>query len=448
MENGKTSLNIRKLKKQVKGITLIALVVTIIVLLILAGVAISLTIGQNGIFARAQNAVNVYEQAATNEQQELGKVEDIMDEYLNGNGGNQGGGGEYNTGTTVEEAKGQNKPFENDTTITDSCTPANSIRVPEGFKIAKDSALTVEDGIVIEDKDGNQFVWIPAKTEAEGGATINLSTGGTEKIVYQRTDFGKRHGSYSNYSETMPSDEEASVNAWGGYYIGRFEAGDKEATDAKSMREDYMNNQLMKYAEENGIDISNPDNLTEEQEQQLNEKANEIENEVHTITIRKSQAPYNIITFANLKSLAEGMDTVQGYTTATTKLVSSYAWDTAISYIQINNSDYGTNSPEGNYSNSNSFTYTDIAGDEQTGPTDELIPTGQTTAVSNIYDMGGNLYEYTTGSSSSEYGPYVSRGGCYNIDYDVNPAGFRRGDDGVAISYNGFRVTLYCKTES
>ena len=68
MENGKTSLNIRKLKKQVKGITLIALVVTIIVLLILAGVAISLTIGQNGIFARAQNAVNVYEQAATNEQ--------------------------------------------------------------------------------------------------------------------------------------------------------------------------------------------------------------------------------------------------------------------------------------------------------------------------------------------------------------------------------------------
>ena len=59
---------LRKIKKNVKGITLIALVVTIIVLLILAGVAISLTIGQNGIFARAQNAVNVYEQAATNEQ--------------------------------------------------------------------------------------------------------------------------------------------------------------------------------------------------------------------------------------------------------------------------------------------------------------------------------------------------------------------------------------------
>ena len=50
-------------------------------LLILAGVAISLTIGQNGIFARAQNAVNVYMQATENEgtaleqiEQEIGKA--------------------------------------------------------------------------------------------------------------------------------------------------------------------------------------------------------------------------------------------------------------------------------------------------------------------------------------------------------------------------------------
>ena len=332
-----------------------------------------------------------------------------MDEYLNGNGGNQGGGGEYNTGTTVEEAKGQNKPFENDTTITDSCTPANSIRVPAGFKIAEDSALTVEDGVVIEDKDGNQFVWIPAKTEAEGGAIINLSSGGTANVVYKRTDFGKQYGSYSNYSETMPSDEEASVNAWGGYYIGRFEAGDKESTEAKTMRSGETD---------------------------------------ATITIKKGQAPYNNITQANAKTKAEGMDTLQEYTTATTKLVSSYAWDTAINFIQIKNSDYGTNSPEGNYPNSDTFTYTDIAGDTQTGPTVELIPTGQTTEVSNIYDMGGNLYEYTTESLSSESYPCVFRGGSYDVDYDTFPAGYRHHGDGFAYSADGFRVTLYCSTES
>ena len=47
---------IQTIKKQVKGITLIALVVTIIVLLILAGVAISLTIGQNGIITKSTNS--------------------------------------------------------------------------------------------------------------------------------------------------------------------------------------------------------------------------------------------------------------------------------------------------------------------------------------------------------------------------------------------------------
>ena len=410
----RNKITMKEVKKQVKGITLIALVVTIIVLLILAGVAISLTIGQNGIFARAQNAVNVYEQAATNEQSELGKAEGLIDEYLNGNGGNQGGGsggGEYNTGTTVEEAKNQNKPFENDTTITDSCTPANSIRVPEGFKIAEDSALTVEDGIVIEDKDGNQFVWIPAKTEAEGGATINLSAGGTAKVVYQRTSF-TREDITTIYTETMPSDEEASVNAWGGYYIGRFEAGDKESTEAKTMR------------------VSGA-------------------SQTNTITIKKDQVPYNYITQANAKTKAEGMDTLQEYTTATTKLVSSYAWDTAINFIQIKNSDYGTNSPEGNYKNT-SFDYTDITGASQTknNNSSTLIPTGQTTAVSNIYDMGGNLYEYTTESASYEFTPYVIRGGDCSSDYGNSPAGYRSNRNGNAYSSSGFRVTLYCSTEN
>ena len=406
---------IKEVKRQVKGITLIALVVTIIVLLILAGIALNLTIGQNGIFSRAQTAANTWRNAETNEQLAMGELEDWMDGYLNGNGGNQGGGsggGDYNTGTTVEEARNQNKLFENDTTITDSCTPANSIRVPAGFKIAEDSATVVEDGIVIEDGDGNQFVWIPAKTEDEGGATINLSTGGTETIVYQRTAFTGENIT-TQFTETMPSDEEASVNAWGGYYIGRYEAGDKESTEAKTMR------------------VSGA-------------------SQTNTITIKKDQAPYNYIKQANAKTKAEEMDTTQGYTTATTKLVSSYAWDTAISYIQIKNSDYGTNSPEGNYSNSNSFTYTDITGASQTknNNSSTLVPTGQTTAVSNIYDMGGNLYEYTTESNSHEINHYVARGGFCDSLYDNNPAGYRAGYDRFAASNRGFRVTLYCSTES
>ena len=316
------------------------------------------------------------------------------------------------TGTrieTVAQGKEAKCTFEKDITLIDDLE--NQVRIPEGFKISEDSATVVEDGIVIEDLVGNQFVWIPTKTGT--GATINLSTGGTATIVYRRTDFGKQYGSYSGYSETMPSDEEASVNIWGGYYIGRYEAGDKESTEAKTMRA-------------SGASQTN------------------------TITIKRDQVPYNYITQANARTKAEGMDEAQQYATATTKLVSSYAWDTAINFIQIKNSDYGTNSPEGNYKNSESFTYTDIAGDEQTknNNSSTLVPTGQTTAVSNIYDMGGNLYEYTTESSSYEYNPYVNRGGDYSNSYDLRPAGYRTVDDGIAGSYHGFRVTLYCSTES
>ena len=74
---------IKEFKKQVKGITLVALVVTIIVLLILAGVAISLTIGSNGIFTRAQNAVKVYEEASRDEEEESNKAVNFLDDYMN-----------------------------------------------------------------------------------------------------------------------------------------------------------------------------------------------------------------------------------------------------------------------------------------------------------------------------------------------------------------------------
>lgn len=83
----KGRFTVKKLKKQVQGITLIALVVTIIVLLILAGIALNLTIGQNGIFSRAQTAANTWRNAEANEQLAMGELEDWMANYMGeGNG--------------------------------------------------------------------------------------------------------------------------------------------------------------------------------------------------------------------------------------------------------------------------------------------------------------------------------------------------------------------------
>ena len=231
--------------------------------------------------------------------------------------------------------------------------------LPEGFRISKDSASTVKGGIVIEDKDLNQFVWVPVATIAD----------------YKRTGYN------GEYSEALPEDEKTSVKTYKGFYIGRYEAGDKESTEAKKLR---SSNDVTK-----------------------------------TVTIKANQAPYNYVTRTQAKSLAEGFKTQQGYK-AKTKLVSSYAWDTTIAFLQKVNSDYGSSSKEGNYTNT-TFSYTDITGARQTKArySKVLVPTGQTTPVCNIYDMGGNVWEWTTESFSYPMYPYVLRGGGYgsSVDY-------------------------------
>lgn len=69
--------------KKESGITLVALVVTIIVLLILAGVSIALVIGDNGIITRSKDATNKYDQAATNERVEMNTATEEMENLIN-----------------------------------------------------------------------------------------------------------------------------------------------------------------------------------------------------------------------------------------------------------------------------------------------------------------------------------------------------------------------------
>ena len=261
--------------------------------------------------------------------------------------------------------------------------------LPEGFRISKDSASTVKGGIVIEDKDLNQFVWVPVATIAD----------------YKRTWYTGSGNSLSGYSEALPEEEKTSVERYKGFYIGRYEAGDKESTGAKTLR---SSNDVTK-----------------------------------TVTIKANQTPYNYVKRAQAKSLAEAFATKQGYK-AKTKLVSSYAWDTAIAFIQKSVSDYGIRSPQGNYIDT-TFTYTDITGARQTKEknSDILVPTGQTTPVCNIYDMGGNVWEWTTESSRITSTPYAVRGGIYATYFSIYPAGIRRTYSDYANADFGFRLTLF-----
>ena len=338
--------------------------VTIVVLLILAGVSINLVLGDNGIVKKAQDAKTKSAEASENDLKEMNSLIGELESSLNEN---------------------ENKFMTKNTEVT---YPDGKVWIPEGFRISKDSASTVQGGVVIEDKDGNQFVWVPV-----------------DKIDDYKRIWYTGYDSLSAYSETLADDEKTSVETYKGFYIERYEAGDKENTEAKKLR--------------NSNDVTK------------------------TVTIKANQAPYNYVTRTQAVSLAEGFKTQQGYK-AKTKLVSSYAWDTTIAFLQKVNSDYGSSSEEGNYNNT-TFPYTDITGASQTKASNDgvLVPTGQTTPICNIYDMGGNVWEFTTESYPYPNCPYTGRGGYYSVNFEPSPAGDRSlfSDDATALI--GFRLALF-----
>ena len=389
--------------KKNKGITLVALVVTIVVLLILAGVSINLVLGNNGIIAKAQDAKTKSAEASQNDLKGMNGLVSEMEGALAGNGSTGSGSGNGNTGS------GNNFVTKN----TEVTYPDGKVWIPEGFKISKDSASTVQNGVVIEDKGGNQFVWVPVATLADYKRTAYSTNVATEETDTATNSIKIDYSSSSNnyYTEALPEDEKTSVERYKGFYIGRYEAGDKESTGTTKATF--------------RTSSSNTSN---------------------SVTIKADQVPYNYVTRTQAISLAESFRDKQGYK-AKTKLVSSYAWDTTIAFIEKTVNNYGSSSSQGNYSNT-SVTYKDITDESKPEKTKAknsslLVATGQTTPVCNIYDMGGNLYEWTTESDSRTYSPYAVRGGDYNDYFAVFPAGNRYDGYDGAYDVFGFRLTLF-----
>ena len=374
------------LRKENKGITLVALVITIIILLILAGISIS-ALTNTGIFEKAKDAKEKSEVAEKQQSETLDSYEKELNKYTSDN---------------LEENIGVK--FEKNTELHDK--NGAKIIVPAGFKVVNTDDLTVEKGIVVEDSKGNQYVWIPCTTEdsksqlqfkrtewdVEVDGADNSRASKDELTLTCPENYSNNGLTYAVVNEIVAQvkAEKDSVRRNGGYYIGRYEVGD-----------------------ENG-----------------------------TAVIKADQTPMANIIWSTAYSKAKG---IGGGTGATTYLCSSYAWDTAINFIQNNGFP--------NYAKAREDSYNENWVDKNVKDSKgniikaankvERLSTGKTTPKCNIYDMGGNVVEFTTEVMPSTSEPVVIRGGIY---YDYGPAG-RRCDGTTSYAYSdyGLRATLFLK---
>ena len=377
--------------KQEKGITLIALVVTIVVLLILAGVSLSLVIGNDGIMKRAKEAKNQYAEAQTNVEKQLNELANGIDEME----------------TEIKKVDG--------------------VPIPEGYYYVggtKAKGLVISDNVadkeldkgkedVRRDLDGNQWVWVPVEnpsslyTTVDAGVALTGSTGvKTTKYTnsaiisgitrglpgdtssYREPDIvpdstnadnderAKTAGfsSLANMAETMVSDYEemiASLEKYKGFYIGRYE-------------------------------------LTAD-----GEKTGATQTDVNWYTLYK-----------NCTTLAVGSK-------VKTRMIWGLQWDATCKWLATSNFDITNSSTWGNHRDNTA----DGHGSKQnTGYSESW-------KANNIYDFAGNCLEFTQEASYTD--GRASRGGdCVN-DGSSFPAFVRFYYDPTSTYSSGSRPTLY-----
>ena len=418
-----------------KGVTLIALAVTIVVMLILAGVTISVLNGENGIVKQAQKAkeeskikelkekvrIDIAGKRVENINGELrvSVLKEILDKYFDNVPVETQITSETKLKAKEEYGKYEMKisdidvgeiTYETSYTIFKDVN-GEQVPIPEGYIVSENSDENiVNKGLVISDSRGNEYVWI--------SCTVDSSS---NKLQYKRTEWGVEKDGTDNsraikdeltlkdidvtYSKTDTDNgineeiskeivaqinaEKESIKKYGGYYIGRYEVG--------------------------------KDNKT--------------------AVIKAEQEPYVNIKWSKAYELAKGIGGGEG---ATTYLCSSYSWDTAINFIQNTTGKNYATSIIGFNGNWKSQEVKDSSGKViKPVNTAQRLNTGLTTALCNIYDMGGNVGEFTTELNPGTSETVVLRGGVINID---RPAGYRWDNiSGSASSNFGFRATLFLK---
>ena len=402
--------------KNKKGITLVALVITIVVLLILAGVSINLVLGNNGIIAKAKDAETKSAEASQNDLKGMNGLVSEMEGTLNGNSGK----------TELE---------------TEPYLPSDDFHY--------DTSTSVDTGLVIKDGSGNEYVWVVVPR-----TTAVYATTGLGKITFTDADYTsiendlkeytKTYRGSTSYSDTWYADDKnegwltpgeytelknsmlKSVYENGGFYVGRYEAG--IGTNRTSI------------------------------EAQVNGKYPV----PTTAPVTKADAyPYTYVTRTQAQNLASNVNSG----TKTSSLMFGVQWDLVLAFMHnkgnIADSTLTSNSTTiGNYndnlwtiknanakySTNNGSTFTACPNPfKKESNSGIVLTTGADSSfsVQNIYDIAGNVLEWTLENTSNASDSCAGRGGYFYNTGSVYPAASRNDLSRSGSRDIGFRVSLF-----
>ena len=372
---------IKSVNKNERGITLLALIITVVIMIILAAVTLNITLGDGGIIDQAKTAAEATVNSAQSEQEQLASLEQELANLL-------------------AEPEGP--------------TQVEGVTIPDGFYYV---GGTKAEGIVISDSpedenkgtsheaaqnmQGNQFVWIPVEDDSAFQRYEGYRNGELDSMLSDCSEpFASGYASEQSEYDAM----KANVLANNGFYVGRYEAGTTNSARGSSS------------------------GITDE------------------VLVQQGKYVYNYVKWGNAMNdetggaveLSKNFAGQKGYTSVTSSLIYGVQWDAIMNFIDptyatgtcAEDSFVRDSSGKGNY-------------DFESG-SPAVTGASENYAVKNIYDLGGNVYEWTM--EAGDPGGRVIRGGGYDGSGLEVPASYRNSDGPSGSNdFNGSRLVLYLK---